>query len=434
MSAKVRMIRDGTAHGSALWPVLLALLVVLIPTACVLWFLNEAVQNERLAAKQKLAEAYRGYLPKLRDRLQSYWQQQAEALDSAAAKSAGPAAFAACVRQGLADSVVCYDASGQLSYPAPATGAFSNSPLPRVGEGLRLGALEQPADNADWKAAQQLEYAGNDPAAAAAAYDEIARTTTDDRLAALALQAEARCLARAGRVVEAVHVLADTLADERYSQVLSPDRRLIAADAQLRALELIGDSSRPGFAPLADRLAKWLNDYAAPLLPAAQRRFLMKELRRLTDGLAAFPTLQAEELAAAYLETNPLRADGALRLSELSDVWRFTSPSGRIVALLRTETLLKRTAGLIAADEPPGEVRVAVTPPDTEAAENIARLLPAGSKMPGWRLTLAFVDSARTEAGADQRIVAYVWIAVLVIAAMSIVAALVAGRWAGKCG
>lgn len=96
MSAKHGM--TGGGYGSGLWPVLLALLVVLIPTACVLWFLNQAVHNERLAAKQRVVEAYRGYLPLLRNRLETYWQQQAAALEAAAGKSPAPAAFAACLR------------------------------------------------------------------------------------------------------------------------------------------------------------------------------------------------------------------------------------------------------------------------------------------------------------------------------------------------
>lgn len=103
MSGKHRTSGGGTGYGSGLWPVLLSLLVVLIPTACVLWFLNEAVQNERLAA------------------------------------------FAACVGRGLADSVVCYDASGRLSYPAP----------PRPPASL-------PTESVEWADAGLLEHTRNE--------------------------------------------------------------------------------------------------------------------------------------------------------------------------------------------------------------------------------------------------------------------------------
>jgi signal transduction histidine kinase len=402
-------ITGGTGFASGLWPVLLSLLVVLIPTACVLWFLSEAVQNERLAARQRLTEAYRGYLPMLRSRLETYWQQQAVALDVAAGKSPAPAAFAACVSAGLVDSVVCYDASGRLAYPAPVTSPKG-----------------QPAEDGVWENARLLEYARNEPTAAAAAYAALASKTSDDGVAAQALQAQARCLARAGHTTEAVRLLADTLGNGRFAQVLDPQGRLLAADAQLRALELLGDCRRPGFEQIAHRLAKRLADYRTPTLPAAQRRFLMKELGRLAPGTAAFPTLKAEELAAAYLEVRWPSPGGALQPSGLPGVWHFAPPGGRIVGLLRGQSVLQRTAALMAADALPAEVQIGMVPPEMEAAENVEQVLPAGAKMPGWRLTLLLRHDQPSDAAADRQVAAYVWIAVLVIVAMSIVAVLVA--------
>jgi signal transduction histidine kinase len=403
-------VTGSTGFGSGLWPVLLSLLVVLIPTACVLWFLSEAVQNERLAARQRLTEAYRGYLPMLRNRLETYWQQQAVALETAAGKSPAPAAFAACVGAGLADSVVCYDASGRLAYPAPVTS-------------LKGQAAEDDA----WQNARLLEYARNEPIAAAAAYAGLASKTPDDRLAAQALQAQARCLARAGHTTEAVRLLADTLGKSRFAEVVDPQGRLLAADAQLRALELLGEQKQPGFEQIAHRLAKRLADYRTPTLPSAQRRFLMKELGRLAPGTAVFPTLAAEELAAAYVEVRWPSPGGALQPSGLPGAWHFASPGGRIVGLLRGSTILHRTAALMATDALPAEVQVGVVPPDGEVAENVEQVLPAGAKMPGWRLTLLLRHDQPSDAAADRQVAAYVWIAVLVIVAMSIVAVLVAG-------
>ena len=174
MSAKFRTTGRGTGYGSWRWPVLLSLLLVLLPTAGVLWFLSEAVRNERLAFRQKLVEAYRDRLPALRDRFESYWRRQAEAL-ATAGTTPGAAAFAACVGKGLADSVVCYDAAGQVLYPAPA------------------GKSEEVAEDGDWAEASRLEHAEHEPGAAAAAYGRITAKTSDERWAARALQAEARC-------------------------------------------------------------------------------------------------------------------------------------------------------------------------------------------------------------------------------------------------
>ena len=411
MSGKFRKAWGGTGYGGALWPVLLCLLVVLIPTACVLWFLNEAVQNERLAVRQKLLVAYRSQLPLLRDRLEAYWQQQAAALEAKAAASSGPAAFAACVATGIADSVVCYDASGRLAYPPVA--------MP----------VDVPANDDAWTEASALEHARNDPAVAAAAYGQIAASAVNDSLAARALQAQARCLARSGCVEDSIHVLADSLAKARYARALDGEGRLIAADAQLRALELIRDHSRFDFAQVSGRLATILSDYSTPLLPAAQRRFLMKELIRLTGDVKRFPTLQAEELAAAYLESHPPAVARALRPSGLPDVWHFASPSGRMVALLRGSSISDRAAAILSAEALPQDVRIAVVRPGGETVDGIDYLLPAGPKMPGWRLALSLGNNESAETATNGRVVAYVWIAILVIAAMSIIAMVVAAAF-----
>ncbi|MGA9623435.1 MAG: hypothetical protein WBQ65_03115, partial [Bryobacteraceae bacterium] len=72
----------GTGHDVSRWLVLLFLaLGVLAPAACVLWFMNEAMTNQRDAARQKLAEAYRGQLQLVRDRLDADWEKRAAGLD-----------------------------------------------------------------------------------------------------------------------------------------------------------------------------------------------------------------------------------------------------------------------------------------------------------------------------------------------------------------
>jgi hypothetical protein len=111
----------GTGHDLSRWLVLLLLaLGVLAPAACVLWFMNEAMTNQRDAARQKLAEAYRGQLQLVRDRLDAAWEKRAADLDREAASGAAPAAFERSVRNGLADAVVVLNADGSAGYPSAA--------------------------------------------------------------------------------------------------------------------------------------------------------------------------------------------------------------------------------------------------------------------------------------------------------------------------
>ncbi len=71
-----------TGHDVKLWPVLLLLLVVvLVPTVGVLWFMSQAMRNERLAVRQKLSDVYQAQLLGLQQELQLYWQARSTELD-----------------------------------------------------------------------------------------------------------------------------------------------------------------------------------------------------------------------------------------------------------------------------------------------------------------------------------------------------------------
>jgi len=97
------------------WPMLaLLLLVVLVAVGCVLWFMREAMGNERLAVREKLAEAYRGQLALVQAQLLERWNQQLGRLDG---MEGAAARFARCVREGSADSVICFDEQGRVAYP-----------------------------------------------------------------------------------------------------------------------------------------------------------------------------------------------------------------------------------------------------------------------------------------------------------------------------
>ena len=57
---------------SDVWPVALLLFAVLVPAAGLLWFTGAAMRNERLATRQKLADAYRFQLSSSQAQLQQY--------------------------------------------------------------------------------------------------------------------------------------------------------------------------------------------------------------------------------------------------------------------------------------------------------------------------------------------------------------------------
>ncbi len=296
----------------------LLLLVVLVAIGCVLWFMSEAMRNERMAVREKLAEAYRGQLTLVHAQATERWKQWLARLDNSEPNAAG---FARCVREGFADSVVCFDEQGHVAYPADAQG------------------------------------------------------------------------------------------------------RSVEANAELLALE----SATNNFREMAARLRDGVSDYAVDTLPSAQRRFLMHELQRLDPGVE-FPTLAAEELAARYLETNPVfPTETSLRITELRDVWSVASPNRRVVALFTTAGLHVKLNDVVRDPFSPKGVSVTVVAPGEDAmSEPTLVTTPLGAELPGWRLALSLDDRALFDTETAKRVKLLVWVAGLVIAVMSALSLVIA--------
>jgi len=398
-----------------LWPVLLALLIaVVLPTACVLWFMNAAVRNERLAVRQKLEMAYQPRLTSAAEELDAYWRERAAALSEADTTTPPAQAFAQLVTSGLCDSAVLYDATGQPAYPA--------EPL--------APAASPETESEESSQAQTAEYEGLDFAEAAALYGKIAESASDAGAAACALQAEARCLAKAGQKDAAIRVLSEVLSDPRYRDAVDAHGRLVAPNALLFALELTDDSSDARYSTTLESLVGRLTDYGDPLLPSPQRRFLMRRLQELAPDCPPFPTLAAEELAAEYLQTNPSLPLGSQLLpTPLEKVWRMASADKTVVALFREESVLGEMQTLVASGASLPDADLKLLPPSQAESEQAPFLaIPAGQDLPGWRVALYLEGSDPFAAAADRQITAYLWTGMLVIALISIVALLV-GRF-----
>ena len=262
---------------------------------CLLWFMNQAVRNERLAVRQKLAEAYRANLSLIQNQLEANWRQTAGALDAEAERlrSARALCEASPRRPGRCRDLFRPDRERRLSEPS--AGLFARSARHRLdgghAPGVRATQRKQPPPSPAW------------PGQATNA-DEAAR----------ALQAQARCLVKAGRTNEAVAVLTGPLEEERYQHATDAQGRLLVPNAELMALELL-QGSAPGRAHVTrERLKQRVLDYEDRTLSAPQRRFLMRELQQLCPDPAVAQMLAAEDLAARWLEAGSAHA-GRIGLS-----------------------------------------------------------------------------------------------------------------------
>ncbi|HEY3834964.1 MAG TPA: HAMP domain-containing sensor histidine kinase [Bryobacteraceae bacterium] len=386
------------------WPVLLALLVaVLVPTAAVLWLMNEAVVNQRDLARQKLAEAYRTQLSIVRDRLDRFWQQRAADL-SAPPHSSPAAAFESIVRRGLADSTVILDDEGSILYPQP----------------LKIPARDPLQWNEAWLRAQQLEARG-ERIAAAAAYARFAAATPPDT--ARAIQSEVRCLVRAGRPAQAIDILLRQFRTARPSPATDPDGRSIAVDELLLAAHLMKPGHRE-FASTSASLQQLLASYDNAI-PAAQRLFAMNELADL-DPTAAFPTLTAEKIAARFSDQQqgrkpPNPPEGAFASTGLPGHWMLSPPGRRLLAIYTSAGLKSALTALLA--DVPHDLRFDLVPPLASAQYDQA--IPAGAWLPGWQLAFTLNGSPMEEPARRQRI-GYLWVGLLAAITATIAAAIAA--------
>src|SRR5262245_1614498 len=135
----------GWGREGGTWLVLLALVSgVVLPAACIIWFMTAAASNEADAARQRLSDALRGQLQLLSDRIDADWRSRLARLKAADGNNAQ--AFHRAVTSGGIDSIVFLPGNGVGGYPI-------------------VVAPEQSATaadaGADWKAAAALEASGD---------------------------------------------------------------------------------------------------------------------------------------------------------------------------------------------------------------------------------------------------------------------------------
>ncbi len=401
-------LRKRPGSDASLVPVLLLVSIVALPTAVVLWLVSEATRNEHLAVRQRLADVYQEQLDVVRRRILADWQQgNLSRIDQVAASEPPAAAFADCVRQGLSDSVILVDAEGNAVYPALAP--------PRI---------EPLESNVQWLAAERLEFAVHDPAAAAAAYDHIASTAADDTLAARAIRSQIRSLQTAGRDTDAVELLQRQVHNPRLQAALAPDGRWVLVDLMLLLAEKTKGTDPRLATETADALSARLNDYTQPHLGAGcSSRFAMHRLMQWFPDRLAFPTLPAEDLAAEYLE----RAAPARQQTDgPAAVWKVSVPSGRAWALFRTSTIAARLQHQLDLQTTLAGVQLTARGPH-DAGERPGEFLsvPVGRALPEWRVSLALAGDDPFAASTHDRSRFYFWTAMLTIVATSSLAVVI---------
>ena len=370
---------------------------VLVPTAFVLWFMAAAIRNERVAVRQQLTEAYREQSLSAWRKIEGHWMARRGELSSAGELAGrgqpAPGVFAACIP--LADSVVVCDGTKDMAVVYP----------------IRNEPQEPPPDlGGEWTAAARLEHELNQPDQAAASYAQIVLDSKGPRIRALALLAQARCLARAGRRAQASALLATLVHKEEYQSASDLSGRLIVPNAMLLALEW-NDAGAPEHGVLAKELAERLMDYSGPAMPSSQRLFLIESLPSETRE----PQYSAaEKLAAQYVETpKPPSSRAMLTPTLIPGLWQFTRPIGTVgasgyslIALYREQRIVQESEQAVGPDLTTKWTRLSFAPPDAPPSEAEKPFLSVPAPdwtLSGWTLNLflrgpdPFAEAARRQ-------------------------------------
>ena len=385
----------------------LLLLAVAVPSACLLWFMTQAMRNERLAAQQQLSEAYRGHLTLARERLALSLKDVIARLDRIAREKSPSEAFAESIKSNLTDSAVIFDASNKLIYPD-----------------ILLNQMTSATSSRELVRAEKAE--AENPAQAAEIFAMVAKQSLSPNDRGLALRGKSRCLMQLGKKVEAIQILQTLIGSPEFQETRDEQNRLVVLNAKLTLLEALGAEDPPQSARMQGELSRRLCDYSGTAMPSAQRTFLMRQLTERKPDAAIERLLRAESLAAGCAEAGfDLRGGDALRPTHRPGFWQLRPASGRIIGLYSTQSLID---GLLASASSalPKNVRLELLPPGSKGDRN-AWTANASEVMPDWELSLRLVDDHPGPEGAGRRVSSYVWIGLATIAFVLLISLLAAG-------
>jgi len=278
------------------WVVLLLAIAVILPTVCLLWFMSQAVKNERLAVRQKLTDVYQQRLDKLSQKVDDLWSDRIHSLGT---KTVGHE-VAEIFGLKLCDAVIVYDSNDKLVYPAVESGAYQ-SELPE-----------------EFNKAWSAEFIKEDFSQAVGLYEQIAGTSEVDYVRYSALMGKVRCLRKSGDIEKAAAECSDLaygqVPDDAGSSSASLITRARVLLVELKA-QAEGGLSESDVRRLIDSAVSYTPGDGSDFLPMPLETrifFLRKALEIVQKGqwadqfqpqvLRAKQLLSTEELAAAFID------------------------------------------------------------------------------------------------------------------------------------
>jgi signal transduction histidine kinase len=434
------------SSGQLRWVILLLAVAVILPTVCLLWFMNSAVKNERLAVRQRLVSSYAESLEKLKEFNEDIWLKLTD-IPARTLSEGAPDFLTAIVRTqnygkgdyDHGDAVVVYDANGAMLYPVMED---YQPDVADVNESL-------------WR----LEFVDKNCAAAALEYQEIADESADEATKLYAQIAAVRNLKKAGDVAAALKECGRI-----FEAARQPDTRQFNPLMQLRIMQIqlskdVVSSDYPNLVErFLDQAIEYteIRDYAAPRsdsvpLPSVSRIFFLRravDFARATLNIAPDKIQLAEKLLAAEflsLEMADKYPDASLiadwpertarKLDHRSDLFGYVLADSTKKALIVFNTdNLRLFFEIYATSSFPKDLNYTITDDTGRRVLGIenppAQALlkyPVSKYFPRWEISVFLKDNDLFASAAEKQTAVYVWAGVLVVALI-----LVTGGFAGR--
>jgi signal transduction histidine kinase len=430
-------------------PVLVLLAIaVILPTVCLLWFMNRAVENVRMAARQMLIDEYRQDVKELEKSTDEIWANRAKFVERSVHLPAIHHFATITLSQAGLNGGLMYNTSGKLEYPILDSAGFAESQLPK-----------------EFEQAWQLEFIERNFVKATEVYEKIAQSTEDDYLWRRATLGMVRCYRTMGNTDKARKYCHDVGYD-RIGPQISAASVSLAARARIMLAELDrGALTRSEPLPSTEVLAlatatmSYNPDAGPAFLPmdSGTRIFVLERAVKMAEEkppeqpylLLIQPELErakkllvaerlAAEVAQRYADTTSFRhwkVGGVHRLDVASDIYGlYYKAADKTFLLLRSGEDVRKDFSAFEKGFAGSDILYRVVDDKgvyvsgiKETGERAFLTPPVGKSLPGWRVELYFRDSDVFEKKAGREVALYTWTGVLVILLI-----LLAGGFAGQ--
>jgi len=424
--ASRRQIDSG--FGQLKWAVLLLGAAVILPSVCLLWFMSQVIGNERLAARQKLVKIQQEQLARLTYDADRDWAQNIELLSKSKTSAHPYEGFLLLAVQSGYDGLVVFDNSGRCTYP------------------MQSALAERETETVEqFQQAWQSEFVEGELAAAAKLYQTMTKSISST-IRFKALLGSGRCLAKLGRIDEAIDECEQVAFSALEDRADSTQLKLIA-NSRLLLLKYTKDP--PEYSDIYEDCFKklismvyWANQ-AGAVLSSDYNLFLARkvlEIMQENQYLADTNKQKAQrikKLAAAeelsikvseiYNSVGYISKDRQNRFEKLQvggqDVYGLfaRSTDGKFLIIKRAEAIdsaflnyenkFKESGVAYKVVDENDNFICGMENPDDEPFAAAA----VSGYLPGWRVELFFEGEEIFEKAASERIAVYVWTAIVVI-------------------